>query len=298
MKILVSGSRGLVGAALLQHLDEAGHSTVPLLRERPADGQVGVHWDPIANFVDTDAMEGAEAVVHLAGENIAQGRWNNAKKQRIRDSRVDGTRLLSAALSGLQNKPRVLVCASAIGYYGDRNDEVLTELSARGSGYLPEVCRDWEAASGVAENCGIRVVLLRYGVILSASGGALAKMLKPFKMGVGGKIGGGQQYMSWITLDDAVGVIMHAIQNDMLSGPVNAVSPNPVTNLEYTKTLGRVIGRPTLFPMPALAARAAFGEMANDLLLASARVEPAKLRKSGYTFRHPELEGALKHLLE
>ena len=297
MKILISGSRGLVGATLQQYLDNAGHCVIPLLRKRPTAGQVGVHWNPISNIVDTDAIEGADAVVHLAGENIAQGRWTKAKKQLIRDSRVDGTQLLSAALSGLQNKPQVLVCASAIGYYGDRDDEVLTEFSTRGSGYLPDVCRDWETASEIAANCGIRVVLLRYGVILSANGGALAKMLKPFKMGVGGKIGGGRQYMSWIAIDDAVGVIVHAIENDELNGPVNAVSPNPVTNLEYTKTLGRVISRPTLFPMPALAARAAFGQMADDLLLASSRVEPAKLKKSGYVFQHPELEGALKHLL-
>jgi uncharacterized protein (TIGR01777 family) len=235
--------------------------------------------------------------VHLAGENIAKGRWNARKKARIRDSRVNGTRLLSEALTRLSKPPAVMVCASAIGYYGDRGDEVLREESASGSGFLAEVCRQWEAAAEPARKRGIRVVHLRIGVVLSPEGGALAQMLFPFRMGLGGKLGSGRQYFSWIAIDDLVTVIAHALTNDTLQGPVNAVAPHPVTNLEFTRTLGRVLARPTLFPMPALAARLAFGEMADELLLSSARVEPTRLLATAYQFRHPQLEGALRHLL-
>jgi uncharacterized protein (TIGR01777 family) len=242
-------------------------------------------------------LEGFDAVIHLAGENIAEGRWTEPKKVRIRESRTKPTRALSEALAKLNNPPRTLVSASAIGFYGHRGDEILREGSAPGSGYLPEVCLGWEGATASAVQKGIRVVHLRFGGVLATTGGALAKMLPPFRMGVGGKVGDGKQYMSWIALDDVMGAIHHVLITDRLIGPLNAVAPNPVTNSEFTKTLGRVLSRPTLFPVPAAAARIAFGEMADALLLASARVIPARLVETGYQFRYPELEGALRHLL-
>jgi uncharacterized protein (TIGR01777 family) len=247
--------------------------------------------------VDTAGLEGLDAAVHLAGENLATGRWTAEKKARIRESRVNGTRFLCEALVRLAQPPKALMCASAIGYYGDRGEAILREDSPAGSGFLAEVCRAWEGAAAAAVQQGIRVVHLRIGVVLSPAGGALAKMLTPFKMGLGGKIGSGQQYMSWIALDDLLGIIHHALTSDTLQGPVNAVAPQPVTNVEFTTTLGRVLARPTLLPMPAFAARLAFGEMAQELLLASTRVVPASLLASGYGFRYPELEGALRHLL-
>ncbi len=254
-------------------------------------------WDPSAGIPDPQKIEGFEAVVHLAGENIGKGRWTAAKKDRIRTSRVEGTRHLCAALSRLERPPRVLVCASAIGYYGDRGAATVDETSSPGSGYLPYVCREWEGATVSASNAGIRVVNLRFGVILSSAGGALARMLTPFRLGAGGRIGDGTQYMSWISIDDAVGAIRHVMISENLSGPVNAVAPNAVSNADFTATLARVLRRPALFPMPASAARIAFGEMADALLLASTRVRPAKLIETEYPFRHPDLEGALRHLL-
>lgn len=296
MKVLVSGSTGLVGSALVPFLVSGGHEVVRLVRGRPAPGVVAVPWDPQAGTIAAAQLEGFDAVVHLAGENIA-GRWTTAKKARIRSSRVEGTRLLADALAGLKRPSRTLICASAIGYYGNRGDELLREDSPPGAGFLAEVCREWEGAARPAAEKGIRVVHLRIGVVLSPAGGALAQMLTPFKLGLGGRIGSGNQYMSWIAIDDLIGAFHHALITESLRGPVNAVAPRPMTNLEFTKTLGRVLGRPTLFPMPAFAARLAFGEMADELLLASARVEPTKLASSGYRFRAPELEGALRHLL-
>lgn len=295
MRILVSGSTGLVGSDLVLFLTNAGHQVSRLVRSGNSSGSV--RWDPETGTIDRSGLEGIDAVVHLAGENIAAGRWTAAKKARIRDSRVKGTRLLSESIAGMARPPRVLVSASAIGYYGDRGDEVLREESPPGSGFLPEVCRQWEAATNPATRKGIRVVHLRTGLVLSGKGGALAKMLLPFKMGVGGKIGSGRQYMSWITLDDHCAVILHCIQAGTLQGPVNAVSPSPVTNLEFTKTLGRVLSRPTIFPLPAVAARIALGEMADDLLLASTRVEPSKLVASRFGFRYRDLEPALRFVL-
>jgi hypothetical protein len=255
-----------------------------------------VYWDPAAGKIDAAALEGHDAVVHLAGENISQ-RWTAKQKSKILESRIRSTRLLVEALARLTNPPNVLVSASAIGYYGNRGDEILQEDSAAGIGFLPEVCREWEAATQPAAEAGIRVVNLRFGLILSPGGGALAKMFLPFKMGVGGVLGSGRQYWSWISIDDIIGVIHHALRNESLQGPVNAVSPNPVTNREFTKILGHVLKRPTLFPVPAFTLRLVFGEMADEMLLASARVQPAKLLNSGYDFRYPELEGALRHLL-
>lgn len=294
MKILVSGSSGLIGNTLVPFLTTGGHSVVRLVR---SDSEQGIHWNPAEGTIQADKLEGFDAVVHLGGENISEGRWTEAKKARIRDSRVDSTRLLAGALAKLKRKPRVLVCASAIGFYGDRGERALDESATPGEGFLCDVCRDWEAAAEPARKAGIRVVHLRFGVVLAANGGALAKMLLPFKLGLGGVLGSGDQYMSWVTVDDAVGMVAFAIDNDSLEGPVNAVAPNPVTNREYTKTLGKVLSRPTLIPVPAFGARIALGEMADELLLASTRVVPAKLQKAGYSFRFSDLEPALRHLL-
>ena len=297
MNILVTGASGFIGSALMPVLVSGGHRVTRLVRAQPRPGQVEVHWDPAVGTVDMAGLEGMGAVVHLAGENLAAGRWTAERKVRIRESRVKGTQVLCEALARLAQPPNVLVCASAIGYYGERGEEVLREESPPGSGFLAEVCRAWEAAAAAAVHKGVRVVHLRTGVVLSPAGGALAKMLTPFKMGIGGKLGSGRQYMSWIALDDMLGVISHVLATTTLQGPVNAVAPHPVTNREFTTTLGRVLSRPTLFPMPAFAARLAFGEMADELLLASTRVEPARLLASGYQFRHPQLEGALRHMV-
>ena len=295
MNILVSGSHGLIGSALVPFLTTAGHQVTRLSRSTSAESTL--QWDPESNRIPTPALDGLDAVVHLAGENIASGRWTPEKKARIRDSRVKGTRLLCEALAQLANPPKVLVSASAIGFYGDRGDAVVTESSRPGMDFLAQVCRDWEAATEAARARGIRVVNLRIGVVLSPAGGALAKMLTPFRLGAGGIIGDGSQYVSWIALDDVVGAIQHALLTESLHGPVNAVAPQPVTNRQFTKTLGHVLGRPTLFPLPAFAARAMFGEMADALLLASTRVEPRQLQTTGYAFGYPEAEDALRHLL-
>jgi len=297
MKILVTGSTGLIGSALAQHLSGEGHTVIRLLRARARPGEKGILWDIQMGTLDPQPLEGLDAVVHLAGENIAAGRWTLTRKAIIRDSRVKGTRLLSETLGRLTQPPKVLVCASAMGYYGDRGDELLTEDSASGSGFLAELCREWEAASEPAAARGIRVVHLRIGLVLSAEGGALKQMLPPFKLGVGGRLGNGKQYMSWIALDDLVGVIEHALTHDTLVGPANAATPHPVTNLEFTKTLGRVLGRPAVFPVPSFAVRLLFGEMGDALLLSSARLEPVRLAASGFVFRYPQLEDALRYLL-
>lgn len=296
MNVLISGSTGLIGSRLVSFLTPSGNQVVRLVRgEAKTDGEVS--WNPETGEIDASKLEEIDAVVHLAGENIA-GRWSNEKKRKIRDSRVIGTRLLAETIVKLKSPPRVFACASAIGYYGDHGDEVLTEQSAPGDDFLAGVCREWEAATKPASDKGVRVINLRFGVVLSRRGGALAKMLLPFKLGAGGIVGDGKQYWSWIALDDVVGAIGHALKTDALQGPVNVVAPNPVTNREFTKTLGNVLHRPTIFPMPAFAARLAFGEMADALLLASQRVDSKKLVDSGYAFRLPDLEGALRSILE
>ena len=295
LTVVVSGASGLVGSSLLPFLTTGGHRVVPMVRAR--GGPAGVFWDPVARVIDRAGLERADAVVHLAGESIASGRWTPERKARIRASRVEGTRLLCEALAALDARPRTLVCASAIGFYGDRGDAELDEASPRGTGFLADVCAEWEAATAAARAAGVRVVHLRFGVILTPAGGALARMLLPFRLGAGGVLGSGRQYMSWIAIDDAVGAIHHALVTPALDGPVNAVAPMPVTNREFTRALGRVLRRPTVFPVPAVMARLAFGEMADELLLASARVVPRKLRDSGYAFREPDIEAALRHLL-
>jgi uncharacterized protein (TIGR01777 family) len=297
MKILVTGASGLVGSALIPSLKSKGHQVVRLVRSTPKEGMGEVYWNPEKGTLNAADLEGLDGVVHLAGENLAEGRWTDEKKRRIRESRVKGTALLSETLAQLKEKPSVLVSASAVGFYGSRGDEVLDEQSASGEDFLSEVCREWELATQVAAQAGLRVVHLRFGVILSGLGGALKKMLFPYRMGVGGKLGSGEQYMSWITIDDAVGAIEYALENESLRGPVNAVAPDAVTNYEFTKTLGSVISRPTIFPVPTFVARLAFGEMADATLLSSQRVEPVRLKESGYKFKYPELKGALRHVL-
>lgn len=298
MRTLVTGSTGLVGSALVAALRDKGHQVVRAVRRGPVNTDE-VLWNPEQGKFDAAQLSGVDAVVHLAGENIADGRWTEEKKRRIRESRVKGTRLLSETLAGLNPKPRVLVSASAIGFYGNRGAEILTEESSAGKDFLAEVCREWEDATAPAKESGIRTVNLRIGIVLSRKGGALGKMLTPFKLGIGGRVGSGEQFMSWIALDDVVGVIEHALTNETLSGPVNTVAPNPVTNEEFTKKLGAAISRPTIFPLPAFALRLAFGgEMADSTLLSSARVEPQRLKPSGYKFLYPTLGEALRHVLK
>lgn len=296
MNILISGSTGFLGSALVPFLKSKGHAIARLTRGQGGAGDKTIHWQPPNGIANVAELEGFDAVIHLAGENIAAGRWTSARKAAIRDSRVQGTHVLCEALARLDRPPKVLASASAIGYYGARGDLVLDETSSPGSGFLAEVCRDWENATEPALAKGIRVVPTRFGVILGSGGGALAKMLFPFKMGVGGVIGNGRQFMSWIALDDTAGAIEHVLNTEALRGPVNLVAPNPVTNHEFTKTLGRVLGRPTVFPMPAFAARLAFGEMADEMLLSSARVVPARLQETKYAFQYPNLEEALCHV--
>ena len=295
MRILVSGSHGLVGSALIPELKARGYEVVELVREAPRDAEI--FWNPEDGKLDPAALDGFDAVIHLAGEPIAEKRWTAEQKAKIRDSRVRGTTLLAETLAKLPAPPRTFLSASAIGYYGDRGAEALSEESPAGSGFLPEVCKAWEEATQPAARQGIRVVLLRTGIVLSPKGGALAKMLPPFRMGVGGVLGDGKQFMSWISIDDEVGAILHALETHPLRGPVNLVCPRPVSNADLTKALGRAVKRPTILPMPAFAVRLVFGEMGDTLLLASTRVEPKRLLTSNYRFRYPDLDAALRHLL-
>ena len=295
-KILVTGVSGPIGSTLVPVLKEAGAQVTRLVRSRTASDQQTIFWDP-AQPLSPDAVSSFDAVIHLAGETIV-GRWTAAKKTKIRDSRVLGTRNLAEAIAQAKSKPRVFISSSAIGYYGDRGDEVLDEQSTAGSGFLAEVCRDWEAATQPAAHAGIRTIQIRTGVVLTASGGALGKMLTPFKLGVGGKIGSGRQWMSWIDIQDMVGAILHILGTDSLQGAVNLVGPNPVTNAEFTKTLGHVLSRPTIFPMPRFAAKLAFGEMGETVLLGSQKVAPTRLAGSGYIFQFSNLRGSLEHLLK
>ena len=297
MDVLVSGSTGLIGTVLVPALEERGYRVVRLVRSG-GGGRDTVRWDPSAGTIETDGLEGIDAVVHLAGEGIANGRWTDEKKARILDSRKQGTGLLAGAIAGLRTPPRVMISTSAIGYYGDRGNELLRETSGPGDLFLSRVCVEWEAAAEPAREAGIRVVHPRVGIVLSTKGGALKQTLPIFKLGLGGKIGSGRQYWAWISIDDVVGAMVHAIETDSLEGPVNVVAPGAPTNAEYTKVLGRVLNRPTIFPLPARAAKLMLGEVADELLLPSARVEPARLEETGYGYRHPELEGALRHLLK
>ena len=294
MRVLVSGASGLVGRSLVSFLTTGGHEVRRLVRREPTAADE-FYWNPERGGLDPKALDGVDAVVHLAGENIAGARWSAAHKKRVLESRVTGTRTLAEAIGAHAEKPRVFVSASAIGIHGDRGDEALNEESSAGTGFLAEVCEAWEREARVVED--VRSVQLRFGVILTPAGGALERMLLPFQLGGGGKIGSGRQWMSWIALDDAVGAIYHAITRDSLEGAVNAVAPEPATNKDYTRTLGRVLRRPTIFPMPAFVARLTFGELADELLLASQKVTPTRLLDTGYRYAQPELEGALRHQL-
>jgi uncharacterized protein (TIGR01777 family) len=296
-RILISGASGMVGSAVVTKLRADGAQIVQLARAGGPSrtGEQTVPWDP-AQPISPDAVSGLDAVIHLAGESIV-GRWTPAKKARIRDSRIPATTHLAQALAQAKQKPGVFLSASAIGYYGNRGDEVLTEDKNPGSGFTADLAHEWELATTAAVQAGIRTVQMRIGVILAASGGALPKMLTPFKMGVGGRIGNGRQWMSWVDLQDIVGAIHHLLKTDSLNGPVNLVAPNPVTNAEFTKILASVLSRPAIFPMPAFAARLAFGQMADELLMASQRVAPSKLIASGYAFRFGDLRTSLKAIL-
>ncbi len=297
MIIAVTGSSGLVGKALVAALEADGHLVRPVVRRAPLADKHEICWNPAAGTIDAAELANVDAVVHLAGENLAAHRWTEAFKDKIRDSRVRGTKLLCETLASLASKPTVLVSASAIGYYGNRGELPVDESSPAGSGFLPDVCQQWEAATAPARDADIRVVNLRIGFVLAREGGGLAKMLTPFSLGLGGVIGSGRQYMSWIALDDLVRAIQFVLAAAALNGPVNATSPQPVTNHEFTKTLGHVLKRPTLFPMPSFAARLAFGEMADAMLIGGVRVEPHALAAAQFQFEYSQLESALRHIL-
>ncbi|HEY7726849.1 MAG TPA: TIGR01777 family oxidoreductase [Candidatus Eisenbacteria bacterium] len=293
----MSGSTGLVGSALVPRLRCEGHDVVRLLRRSPPLGPLEATWNPAAGRLDPDAVEGLDAVVHLSGESLAGGRWTRARKRALRDSRVDTTRLLAGALARTSRKPRVWVSASAVGYYGDRGDERLTESSVAGTGFLATLCREWEAATEPASQAGIRVVVLRTGVVLTASGGALPAMLPVFRLGLGGPLGDGAQWLSWVTLLDLLRAIDRVIADDSIRGPVNAASPSPVRNLDFARALGRALGRPARVPVPSIVLQVLFGEMARETLLASQRAVPARLEEAGFSFTYPEIEAALHHVL-
>src|SRR5256884_4656074 len=295
MKIAIAGASGLIGSALIPILQSEGNQVTRLVRSSPKPGEI--EWHPNQDEVGAQSLEGFGAIINLAGENIAGGRWTDEQKRKIRDSRVNGTHLLSEAIAKMERKPRAFICASATGIYGDRDDEVLYEQSESGGGFLAGVCREWEMACDLAVKAGVRVVNLRFGPILAREGGMLSKLLTPFKMGMGGKVGSGKQFISWISLEDAINAIVLAINDESIRGPLNVVSPNPVTNEEFTKTLGHVLNRPTALAMPAFAARLAFGEMADEMLLVSQRVMPKRLNAAGFQFKYPGLESALRHYL-
>jgi len=294
MKILISGASGLIGQEITFSLSTKGHQVLSLHRNTTKKYP---YWNIEKNKIDLGKEAEIDVVINLAGENIAQGRWTAKKKNRILRSRIDGTKLIAEYFSKAQYKPKIIISGSAIGYYGNRNEEILDEKSIKGSGFLADVCSEWEAVTEIASQSDIRVANLRFGMVLSSKGGALAKMLFPFKLGLGGIIGDGKQYMSWITVHDVVEIITHVINTETINGPVNVVSPEPVTNCQFTKALGKILHRPTIFPLPAIFAKIIFGEMAQELLLTSTKVQPEKLLQSGYVFKDPTLEGALKSLL-
>jgi len=296
LNILISGASGLIGSAIIPFFTTGGHSVTRLVRKKTASLNQ-VSWDPRAGKLEPSQLENRDVVINFSGENIGQGRWSDAKKRIIIESRTRTTALIAETIAGLEKPPKVLINASAIGYYGNQGDLPLTEDAGCGDAFISQVCRDWEKAAAPAQKKGIRVVFLRLGVVLAPGGGALEKMLLPFKMGLGGKFGSGRQYMSFIGIDDVIGSVWHIINHDALEGPVNIVAPRPVTNLEFTQTLGKVLKRPTMFSVPEIAVRSVFGEMGKELLLASTRVEPQKLTASGYKFRNPDLEDVLRHLL-
>lgn len=296
MRIAVTGSTGLVGRRLVPFLQGGGHTVLSIVR-KPTGKPGEIVWNPDRGEIDAKALEGCDAVIHLSGESIAGGRWNSGRKERIRSSRTKGTSLLARTIAGLERKPRVFVSTSGIGFYGDRGGELLTEESTSGGGFLAEVCRVWEAAADPARAAGIRVVHPRFGVVVASEGGMLKQLSLPFKLGLGGRLGSGKQYFSWIAIDDLLGVLLEAVMNEDLEGPINAVAPGVVTNAEFTKALGRAFKRPTLIPIPAFAIKAAFGEMADELLLVSQRAVPARLNAASFLYNYPTIDTALRHEL-
>jgi hypothetical protein len=299
MRIAIAGASGLVGTALSAHFNRRGDTVVPLVRDQNESSIVtAATWNPDEGRLNPQILEGCDVIVNLTGENITAHRWNAAFKERLLSSRLKSSSLLCKAAAQLPTPPRLLLNASAIGFYGERADTLLDEKSSSGHGFFANLCQQWEAATSAAVQAGIRTALLRFGVILTPSGGALSRMLQPFRLGLGGTIGTGQQFMSWITIDDVIAIIDYIIINDSLQGPLNIVSPQPVTNADFTHTLGAVLNRPTICHVPALLAKLLLGEMASEAILASTRVSPQKLIASGYTFLYPELEGALRHLLK
>lgn len=297
MKIAVTGASGLLGRELFPHLIKAGYTPIPIVRTRDQSGEA-IYWNPELEEIEAEKLEGVHAVIHLAGEPVAGSLWSPAQKERIRSSRVQGTGLLSKTLASLDKKPGTLLCASAIGFYGDQGAAELTEESPPGKGFLPEVCQEWEQSANPAREAGIRVVHLRIGVVLSRYGGALKKMIPPFKWGAGGILGNGEQYWSWVALEDVLGAINHLLRHEELSGPFNCTAPQPATNREFTKALGAALNRPTCLPVPAFAVRTLFGEMGKEVLLASSKVLPKRLEESGYQFQHTEIEAAIRHELQ
>jgi len=294
MKVLITGASGMLGTELQKSFAAKGYEMLLASRKEPVDAH-HIQWEPETGFAEPERLEGLDAVVHLAGENVAGFRWSDEKKKAIMNSRVLGTRSVVNAISKLKQKPKVLVAASAIGFYGERGDEEVTESSTGGDNFLAEVGKAWEAESRRAEDAGIRTVLLRTGIVLSKDGGALGTMITPFKLGLGGVVGSGKQWMSWISLDDEIEVIHFAITNEGLRGAVNAVSPHPATNEEFTKALGDVLYRPTFLPLPEFAVSMIFGEMGDALLLASTKVLPKRLEEAGFDFKYPDLKPALEH---
>lgn len=296
LTIAITGSHGLVGSHLIKHLEARGHCIKRIVRSAPKDDSQ-IRWSPTANEIEADKLMDVDVVINLAGEPVV-GRWNAKKKQRIRDSRVMGTRLIAQTLAALPQRPKLLINASGIGYFGSRGDEVLTEAASLGQGFLADVCKQWEAATEPAIAAGVRVAMMRFGMILSPKGGALAAMLPAFKLGIAGRLSTGKQWMSWITLDDVIAAIEYVITHHDVQGPVNTVSPTPVTNQQFTQTLARVLHRPAILPVPAFALRLIFGELADEALLASGRAIPDKLTHAGFTFADPNLEPALRRLLQ
>ena len=298
MKILITGSSGFIGAELLAYLRGRGHEVRRLVRKEAQLKEDCILWDPQHHELNPADFEGFDVVINLAGENIMGGRWTPEKKRKIKESRIMGTRILCELISRLQSPPRLLISASAIGFYGNRGDKLVSEDSPPGEGFLSEVCQKWESATESLVKKGIQVVKLRIGIVLSFKGGALGKMLIPFKLGLGGKIGSGRQWMSWISMDDLMGIFLHIIGHSEIQGPVNAVTPNPVTNRAMTKVLGRILHRPTIFPIPAFIVRLIFGEMADEMFLSSTRVVPNVLLQTGYSFLYPDLKGAITHIVD
>lgn len=298
MKIIVTGASGLVGSALIPYLQSQGHDVKKVNRSTEPLGIDDIRWDPERGFIDYRDLDDIDVVINLSGSNLSEGRWTEKKKAEILFSRVNSTNFLSQVLASLKVKPRLLINASAIGFYGDRGASILTEKSEKGEGFLADVCQDWENATDYARRVGIRTALLRFGVVLSEKGGALKAMLGPFNKGLGGRIGSGEQWWSWIAIDDLCRIVEHVIHNNDIEGPVNVVSPYPVTNQEFTSILGSLLGKPTLLPLPKFLVRIVFGEMGTELLLASQRVEPDKLIKTDYHFLYPKLDQALSNLLK